>query len=71
VNLDGDKLAVEVSATDLGDNSAQTLDLQGLGSFNHLEVTFSSSGAIAEISYDIVISVEPKSWGAIKGAYRD
>ena len=69
--LSGDTLNVQVDATDLGDNSAQTIDLQGLGAFHTLEANFSSSGAVAELEWDFTISVEEDSWGRIKNRYRD
>ncbi|NNE42655.1 MAG: hypothetical protein HKN12_00475, partial [Gemmatimonadetes bacterium] len=70
IHLRGDTLCVVANATDLGNNSAQTIDLQGFGTFDCLEVTFSSSGAVAELEYDVVVSVEEETWGKTKAAYR-
>jgi len=65
-----DTLVVVVPATDLGDNSSQTLNLQGYGQFNDLLLEFSGSCAIAELVWDTTVSVKPESWGSVKVRYR-
>ena len=67
-NKDG---SIRVHAVDLGDNSVQTLQLAGIGTFRQLEVVLSGSGAVAEIGYGLgPVSVEENSWGAVKARYR-
>ena len=56
-----------INASDLGDNSVQTLDLSGFGEITCLELTFSSSGAISSIEfYEAVVPTEETSWGRLK-----
>lgn len=69
VSLSAHMLSVTVDATDLGDNSVQTIRLQGYGEFSSLEVVFSGSGAIAELGYEIVLATEKESWGRVKARY--
>jgi hypothetical protein len=70
VAISNDTLVVSVNATDLGDNSAQTIDLTGYPATDQMVVRFSSSGAVAEIEYDVAVQVQNQSWGRIKGIYR-
>ncbi len=70
IDLIGDVLCVIVNATDLGNNSVQKMSLQGYGQFNSLEVIFSSSGAVAELEYDVVVSTEDESWAGVKAKFR-
>jgi hypothetical protein len=71
VELSDGVLTLTVKASDLGDNSAQTLELGGIGRFTTLKVVFSSSGALAQMSYQSMpVSVESESWGAVKAKYR-
>ena len=71
VEVQGDAAMVTVNATDLGNNSVQTLDLTGLGSLDKLVVTFSSSGAIGAVEYEPApTSVEPTTWGKVKAQWR-
>jgi hypothetical protein len=65
-------LTITVKATDLGNNSAQTLELAGIGRFTTLKVVFASSGALAQMSYQTMpVSVDGASWGQVKARYRD
>ncbi len=70
VTTDSDTLLVTVDATDLGNNSAQDVDLTGNGGVTTIRVQFSSSGAVAEIEYDAPVSVDAETWGRIKAHYR-
>jgi hypothetical protein len=70
VAVSNDTLLVTVDATDLGNNSAQTLDLTGYPATDILVVRFSSSGAVAEIEYDVAVQTRQGTWGQIKGIYR-
>jgi len=63
-------LTINADATDLGNNSVQTLDLTGIGVFHTLEIVFSSSGAVAQLNFDHPIAVEATSWGELKSMYR-
>ncbi len=59
-----------VNASDLGDNSAQTLDLSSYGEITCLELSFSSSGAISSIEFfEATVPVKETSWGKIKSFY--
>ena len=70
-NLENDgTLKGTVNGGDLGNNSAQELDLSGYGEITRLEISFSSSGAIAEMEYfPAPTPVENSSWGKIKQLY--
>lgn len=70
VQTDSDTLAVTVDASDLGDNSAQTVDLTGNAGVTTITVNFSSSGAVAEIEYEQPVAVEAETWGRLKSQYR-
>ncbi len=70
VQTDSDTLAVTVDAGDLGDNSAQEVDLTGNAGVTTITVNFSSSGAVAEIEYELPVAVESETWGRIKSQYR-
>jgi hypothetical protein len=70
VSVSNNTLLVTVDATDLGDNSAQTIDLTGYPATDKMVVRFSSSGAVAEIEYDVAVQTHQRSWGSIKGIYR-
>lgn len=70
VSTNSDTLMVTVNATDEGDNSAQTLDLSENGGITCMAVTFSSSGAVAGFEYEVPVSVESRSWGAVKTDFR-
>jgi hypothetical protein len=63
-------LTLQVDASDLGNNSVQTLDLTGNAGVHTIRVFFSGSGAISEIEYNRPVSVEDHSWGSVKGFYR-
>ena len=69
VSLSAHTLSIRVDATDLGDNSTQTIRLQGYGEFTSLEIVFSGSGAIAELEYEILLATEKESWGRVKARY--
>ncbi len=64
------KLTGTVDATDLGNNSAQKVDLTGNGGVTTVRVHFSSSGAVAELEYDAPVSVQAETGGRIKEYYR-
>jgi hypothetical protein len=70
VTVEKNLLTVTVNATDLGNNSAQTIDLSDYPATDRMIVRFSSSGAVAEIEYEVAVQTEPKSWGQIKSIYR-
>lgn len=56
-----------VNATDLGNNSVQTLDLSSFGDITCLEIEFSSSGALSQICWqESATPVEEMSWSKIK-----
>jgi hypothetical protein len=70
VTVKDDVMSVTVHASDLGNNSAQTIDLSAYPPTTCLEVRFSSSGAVAEIEYDVAVQAQETSWGRVKGIYR-
>lgn len=70
VAVSNNTLLVTVDATDLGDNSAQTIDLTGYPATDMMVVRFSSSGAVAEIEYDVAVQARQTTWGSLKGIYR-
>ncbi len=70
VALDGDTLNVVVNAADAGDNSKQDIDLSGNGGVACIRVTFSSSGAVAQLVYGVTTATENASWGDIKQLFR-
>lgn len=62
---------VTINALDLGNNSAQTIDLYQYGSVDRIEVYFSSSGAVAELVFEMhKTSTEASSWGGVKKLFR-
>ncbi len=67
----GPSLVATIPALDLGNNSVQRIDLSGHGSVTRIEVFLSSSGAVAELSYDSPpTAVERESWGGVKQLFR-
>ena len=58
-------------ATDLGNNSAQVIDLTEFLGVTTLEISFSGSGGIAELEFHLSSTpAEQASWGFLKGIYR-
>lgn len=70
VALNGDTLNVVVNAADAGDNSKQDIDLSGNGGVACIRVTFSSSGAVAELVYGVSTATENTLWGDVKQLFR-
>ncbi len=65
--LDDGTLVGNVNAGDLGDNSAQTLDLSSFGPITCLKFVFTSSCAVAEIEYtEEAVPTEKITWGGLK-----
>lgn len=62
---------VTVWASDLGDNSVQTLSLSEYPTVDRLDVQFGGSGAIARMIYEVEqpLPVLPMTWGQVKHAY--
>ena len=61
-------VVTQIPAAALGNNSVQTVQLGG-AMIQRMEVDFSSSGAIAEFTFDSVVPTEESTWGAIKALY--
>ncbi len=58
------------SGSDYGNNSCQIIDLSEFQSVTSLEVVFSSSGAIAELSFtESDTKAEVNTWGGVKVLY--
>jgi len=70
ITVSNDTLVVTVTATALGNNSAQVIDLTGEPATNCLAVRLSSSGAVAQITYDVAVPTRKETWGRIKNVYR-
>ena len=59
-----------VNATDLGDNSAETIDLSSFGYVTCIRLQVSSSAAVAEVVYTPQITpVETTTWGGVKATF--